>query len=176
VVFTYIMGDHDAALEAAEQAEKYAPMGTGLLILAEHDFFYSLAILAALLDEPERARAALARVERNQVAMHRWAERVPENFAHKHALVEAERARVQGEALATIMALYDDAIAAARAHGYLREEALACERAASFYAGLGRDQIAGMYLAEACRAYRRWGAHAKVRQLEEQHPWLAQRA
>jgi hypothetical protein len=173
-ILSYIMGDNEAAREAAEQGEQYALMGSGQLVSAEYNFSYSLSMLSARSDDPERARDMLARVERNQLILQRWAERAPDNFAHKHALVEAERARVQGKPL-DAMALYDDAIAVARAHGYRREEALACERAASFYAGLGREQIASMYLADAYRAYRRWGAHAKVRWLEEQHPWLAQR-
>jgi signal transduction histidine kinase/ActR/RegA family two-component response regulator len=95
------------------------------------------------------------------------------NFRHQHTLIEAERARVRGD-LDAAMAAYDDAIDGAHELGRLRDEALACERAASFYAGLGRKRFARMFLAEACNAYRHWGAHAKVRQLEAQHSWLVQ--
>lgn len=72
------------------------------------------------------------------------------------------------------MAAYDEAIEAAHGQGRLRDEALACERAASFYDTLGRKRFARIYLTDACDAYRRWGAQAKVRQFETQYPWLVQ--
>jgi predicted ATPase/signal transduction histidine kinase/ActR/RegA family two-component response regulator len=172
-----IMGNRAAALDAAERSEEYVSVGMGLPMSAEQHYAYCLAVLGALtdvVDDPERSRALLAAVERKQASMRAWAERMPENFAHKHALVAAEHARVRGESLAA-MALYDEAIEAARASGYAREEAVACERAASFYAGLGRKQIGDMYLSDAHLTYRRWGARAKVMALEQQHPWLAQR-
>jgi signal transduction histidine kinase/ActR/RegA family two-component response regulator len=57
----------------------------------------------------------------------------------------------------------------------MRDEALACERAASFHAGLRSDRAARAYLQDAYHIYRRWGAHAKAQRLEEQHPWLVER-
>jgi predicted ATPase/signal transduction histidine kinase/CheY-like chemotaxis protein len=177
----YIMGDHDAAFAAAERSEDYAPPATGLPVSVEQSFLYSLCVLDALgsradlAADQERSGALLARVERNRAAMGGWARRVPENFAARHALIEAEHARVRKEPLATVMALYDEAIEIARTHGHVREEALANERAAGFYAGLGRGKVARAYLEDAYHAYRRWGALAKVYRLEDQHPWLARR-
>jgi predicted ATPase/signal transduction histidine kinase/CheY-like chemotaxis protein len=171
----YVAGDYAAALAAAREGAPHLPAVTGLLISAEFTLFHSLAILAALPADPEAAAALLAEVERDLAAVRRWAEHAPENYGHWLALLEAERARARDDALAA-MARYDDAIAAARARGYRREEALACERAASFYARLGREQIAAMYLQDAYDAYRRWGARVKVAALEARHPWLARRA
>ncbi|WP_428262916.1 AAA family ATPase [Haliangium sp.] len=172
---SYVMGDYEAAREAARSAQQNAFAGASLLISVEQVFLCSLAFLAALPADPDEARELEQAIERNQTFMARWAKRAPENFAHKHALVEAERARVRGDGLAA-MALYDDAIAGARTYGFLHEEALACERAASFYAELGRHQISTMYLTDAHRAYRRWGATAKVQHIEERHPGLARHA
>ncbi len=173
-ILRYLAGEYESALAAALTAEQSAPLGKGLALFAEHTLWHSLAILAALPAEPERARSLLADVERNQALLGRWAERVPESFRHQHLLVEAERARVRGDALAA-MSLYDDAIESASDGDHLREEAVASERAAGFYAGIGRQKIARTYLEDAYHAYRRWGAQAKVRRLEEQHPWLARR-
>jgi predicted ATPase/signal transduction histidine kinase/ActR/RegA family two-component response regulator len=173
-IVSYVAGDYEAALAAAQRGVPCAPAGWGLMILAEHNFFHSLALLAALPADPDQVGDMLAQVEYNQTLLRRWAQRVPENFGARYTLVEAERARARNDVLAT-MALYDDAIASARAHGYSREEALACERAAGFYALLGREQIAAMYLQDAYLAYRRWGALVKVEALEERHPWLARR-
>jgi predicted ATPase/signal transduction histidine kinase/AmiR/NasT family two-component response regulator len=177
----YILGDHDAAFEAAERSQEHAASATGLPSTIEQSYWYSLAVLAALgsradlAGDPERSGALLAQVEGKQVIMGAWATRVPENVAARHALIEAERARVRNAPHTEVMALYDDAIEAARAHGYVREEAVACERAAGFYAGLGRVKVAHVYLEDAYHAYRRWGAQAKVARLEEQHPWLVRR-
>ncbi len=173
-ILRYVEGEYEDALTIALAGAQCMPAGWGLLIFAEHTLWHSLAILAALPPEPAHARPLLDEVERNQVLLGRWAERVPENFRYKHTLVEAERARVRGDALAA-MALYDEAIESAGAGDHLREEAIARERAASFYAALGRKQIARTYLESAYHAYRRWGALAKIRQLEQQHPWLARR-
>jgi predicted ATPase/signal transduction histidine kinase/ActR/RegA family two-component response regulator len=173
-ILRYIAGEYDRALAAAMIAEQSASQGLGILLFAEHTLWHSLSILAALPAEPERAGALLAHVERNQAMLGRWAERVPANFRHQHILVEAERARVRGDALAA-MTLYDQAVECAAAGDHLREEAVASERAASFYAGLGREKIARTYLEDAYHAYRRWGAQAKVSRLEAQHPWLARR-
>ncbi len=174
LMLSYIMSDYEAALRAARRGEPYMDAGPGILLSAMYNFFHSLALLAALPAEPERIPEVLAEVEENQLSLRRWSLRVPENFAHMHALVEAERARARRDVPAA-MTLYDDAIASARANAYRREEALACERAASFYASLGREQMADIYLQNAYHAYRTWGAQAKVRALEEAHPWLAQR-
>ncbi len=172
-MLSYIRGDHEAALAISQQSVEQEEMSLSVLLVAEQAFCRSLTILAALPDDPERARAMLAEVERNQANIDRWATRAPMNFRHQHTLIEAERARVRGD-LEVAMAAYDDAIDGAHELERLRDEALACERAASFYSGLGRKRFARMYLAEACDAYRRWGAHAKVRQLEAQHSWLVQ--
>jgi predicted ATPase/signal transduction histidine kinase/CheY-like chemotaxis protein len=173
-ILRYLAGEYELALAAAQEGARCAPAGWGFLIFAEQTSWHSLAILAALPAEPELARALLAEVERNQELLGRWAERAPENYRCRHTLVEAERARARGDALAA-MELYDQVIESASAGGQLREEAVAYERAASFYAGLGRKQIARSYLEEAYYAYRRWGAQAKVRQLEARHPRLARR-
>jgi predicted ATPase/serine/threonine protein kinase len=177
-MLNYIMGDYEAARTAAEQAPWDAAAALALLLLAEHFFVHSLAILATLPSErerdSERTRELLATIERNQGMFDRWAENVPANFRNQHTLVEAERARVRDDVRAA-MDLYDRAIEGAREQGRKRDEALACERAANFYDSLGREQIANTYLQSAYQAYQAWGAQAKVRALEEQHPWLAER-
>jgi predicted ATPase/signal transduction histidine kinase/ActR/RegA family two-component response regulator len=178
-IFSYIMGDYEAARAAAEQTAPDVLAAVAFLVVAENVFIHSLAILATLppgpAPDPEPARDLLARVERNQAMLGRWAENVPVNFRGQHTLVEAERARVQGDVPAAI-ALYDRAIEDAREQGRMRDEALACERAASFYAGLGSDRLARVHMVEAYHLYRRWGAQAKVRRLEDRNPWLVQGA
>ena len=51
-------------------------------------------------------------------------------------------------------------------------EAIANERAGCFYAARGFETIATAYLRNARYCYRRWGADAKVRQLEQLYPQI----
>jgi signal transduction histidine kinase/FixJ family two-component response regulator len=105
----------------------------------------------------------------NQEKMQRWADYAPMNFQHKYELVQAEKARVLGQYWQAIE-YYDRAIAGAREHGYIQEEALANELAAKFYFLQGRDKVAQVYLVESYYGYLRWEATAKVKDLEARYP------
>jgi PAS domain S-box-containing protein len=65
--------------------------------------------------------------------------------------------------------LYEQAIRGARNNEYLQEEALAYELAAKHYLARGRDKIAQTYMREAHYCYERWGATAKVKDLETRY-------
>jgi GAF domain-containing protein/anti-anti-sigma regulatory factor len=78
----------------------------------------------------------------------------------------AERARLEGRG-SEAMELFDQAIEAAKAGNFLRDEAIASEFASRFYLESGRTRIARAYLTDARHAYLRWGAVAKVSALDE---------
>ncbi|HEY9707164.1 MAG TPA: ATP-binding protein, partial [Oculatellaceae cyanobacterium] len=103
--------------------------------------------------------------------MQKWAHHAPMNHLHKFYLVEAERYRVLGQYMEA-MDYYDKAIAGAKENEYINEEALAYELAAKFYMALGKEIIARTYMSEAHYAYTRWGALAKVKDLETKYPQL----
>ncbi|KYC44145.1 serine/threonine protein kinase [Scytonema hofmannii PCC 7110] len=100
-----------------------------------------------------------------------WADNCPENILHKYLLVQAEKARVRGQMLEAID-YYDRAIAKAKEHEYIHEEALGNELAAKFYLEWGKEKIAQAYLTDAYYGYARWGAKAKVEDLEKRYPQL----
>ena len=64
------------------------------------------------------------------------------------------------------------AIQSARDHGFVQNEGLAHEVAARFYAARGFERIAHLYLRDARYCYLQWGAHGKVKQLDERYPHL----
>ena len=70
------------------------------------------------------------------------------------------------------MEYYDLAIDGAKENGYVQHEALANELAAEFYLTLGRQKVARTYMIDAYYAYIRWGAKAKVKDLEERYSEL----
>jgi PAS domain S-box-containing protein len=139
----------------------------GLLTTAEFNFYHSL-ILAALYGEAESpdAEDALETLSANQREMKIWADNCPENFRHKYLLVEAERAAIRGD-METAMGHYDQAIASARKYGFIQNEAMANELAGKFWLKRGKKKFAAIYLENAHRAYRVWGAKGLCVKLEQ---------
>jgi two-component system, NarL family, sensor kinase len=91
------------------------------------------------------------------------------NYLHQSYLVEAEKARVLGQFLEA-EELYERAIADAAEHEFIQDEALAYELAAQHYLARGREKFARTYIREARDCYERWGATAKVKELETCYP------
>ncbi|WP_437814896.1 AAA family ATPase [Sorangium sp. So ce1078] len=162
-----------AAATAIASAEHAWRFGMGPL-LVEFVFYRALA-LAAVCDEcpslPRELPDGLLAGER-QLGV--WADNCPENFLHKHALVRAEIARLLGQE-SEASRLYEQAISSAREHGFVQHEAVACERAACYYRARGLSIAADAYLQKARAGYFRWGAHAKVEQLDQRYPYLVER-
>jgi GAF domain-containing protein len=101
--------------------------------------------------------------------MRHWANNCPANYQHKYDLVEAEKARILGDYPAAIT-LYDAAITGAREQQYTQEEALANELTGEFHLTRGQENMARFFLLEAYYCYIRWGAKAKVKDLETRYP------
>jgi hypothetical protein len=141
---------------------------------AEYHFYAALARAAAsdssTGDAQRRSRDALSAHHRQ---LRTWAQHCPENFADRAALVGAEIARLEGRDVDT-MRLYDQAIRLARDNGFVQNEGLANERAANFFSARGFETISDAYLQNGRACYLQWGAHGKVRQLDEHYPHLRQ--
>ncbi len=171
----YLFKDYAQSVKSAREAEKYKDGVPGLMSGVEHNFYYSLALLAQYPEvSSSEQEEALKQVAKNQKQMQQWAIHGPMNYQHKYELVEAEKARVLGK-IGKAMEYYDASIQGARKQGYIQEEALANERAAEFYFSRGREKIAEIYLTDAYYGYIRWGAKAKVQDLSEEYPELFSR-
>ncbi|KUY89562.1 histidine kinase [Burkholderia sp. RF7-non_BP1] len=169
---SYLFGDNGTALESLRRAESL--IWTSSMFLEEAEFhLYGALTLAAAIDQAaadERA-GLLARFVTHQTRIDVLAGQFPENFETRAALVGAERARVESRML-DAEHLYEHAIQSARAGEFPHQEAIASELAARFYRARGFDIIADAYLRNARNGYIRWGADAKVRQLDETCPHL----
>lgn len=171
-ILLFIFKDYQQAAIHAKEAEKYQGNMVGFLQFAEHNFYYSLALLASGAESnAAEQHSILEKVAENQQLLHQWAAHAPANHQHKYDLVEAEQARVLGHDLEA-MTYYDKAIQLAKTNGYIQEEALANQLAAEFYFSRGRDRIAQVYLREAYYSYLRWGAIGKVKEMESRYPQL----
>ncbi|PSB53671.1 serine/threonine protein kinase [filamentous cyanobacterium Phorm 6] len=167
-ILCYLFNSHQLALEKAANAEVFLDSCLGLINEPIFYYYDSLVQLSIANLAPE---LGLLKVEKNQVKLRKWAQSAPMNFQHKYDLVEAEKARVLGNTLAA-MDLYDRAIKGTKENEYINEEALANELAAKFYLTWGKDKIAQLYLTDAYYAYARWGAKAKIEDLEKRYPEL----
>lgn len=165
----YNFGEFEQALTSAEKSTEYIHGAFGILPVVSHNFYHSLCLLAEYNGENEK----LAQVVSNQKLMQLWASNGAVNFQHKYDLIEAEIARIMGDHLQAIE-YYDLAIAGAKKHEYLAEEALCNELAAKFYLEWGKEKLAPGYMQEAYYCYARWGAKAKIDHLEKRYPQLLQ--
>ncbi|MDI3285940.1 AAA family ATPase [Polyangium sp. 15x6] len=164
-------GDLDGALVWAERTEGQMAAGMWLYLETFSTFTTALTFAARLssgADEAERARLR-ERLAPHLTKLGAWVALYPDHWLPLHRLVSAEIKVADGHH-GEARELYDEAIEAARKNGFLHHEALACERAAHYYAGRERPELARPYLEAAMRAYVRWGATAKVRDLEARHP------
>ncbi len=173
LMLLYLFKDYASAVATAKLAAEYADGAIGLITVGLHNFYYSLALLAHYSHSDDR-EAYLAIVNSNQQNLKKWAYHAPMNYQHKYELIEAEKARIFSDKLAA-MDYYDLAIKGAAASGYIQEEALAYELAGEFYQSLDKEIIARAYLTKAYYTYIRWGAIAKVKDLESRYHYLVDR-
>jgi PAS domain S-box-containing protein len=167
----FFAGDFASAIEASLKARPLLLISPGVE-LTEYEFYGALA-RAACCDSaaPDQSREHFDALGAHYKQLEIWAEHCPENFENRAALVGAEIARIQGCEVEAEL-LYEQAIRSARANGFVHNEGLAYEVAARFYAARGFETFADAYLLNARNCYYRWGAHGKVRQLDERYPRL----
>ncbi|MEB3230994.1 MAG: serine/threonine-protein kinase PknK, partial [Leptolyngbyaceae bacterium] len=172
LILSYTFEAFEQALEQADLARQFQGAASALLAIAPFYLYDSLIRLAHYPNVPLETQSQLmAQVTQNQAQLQQWAIHAPQNHQHKYDLVEAERCRVLGDRLQAID-LYDRAIAQAQASGYHHEEALANELTARFYLDWNKLTVAQAYMQAAYYGYARWGAKAKVNQLEQRYPQL----
>jgi PAS domain S-box-containing protein len=168
----YLFGDYDIATQAADEARSHLMFVRGLIQSVDFHLFEAL-ILAAVRDQTQPALQARYDVmlAEHELQYRTWSSGCPENFGGPHALIVAELARINGKELEAERA-YEEAITQSREAGLVQIEAIANELAARFHRARGLPSVARMYLRQAHAAFGRWGAHAKVKQLERTDPEL----
>lgn len=166
----YIFGYSEESLKTYEKTDYSRNASKTLLSEREINFFYSLTILSLMPTRKfiERIKFWLI-IRRNQSLLKYWTANCQSNNLHRYLLIEAEIARVSKQ-IERALELYDQSIKQARDQEYVNEEAIANELAAKCCLAEGKPVIAKAYLLEAHYAYYRWGAIAKVRQLENAYP------
>ena len=167
----FLFEDMAGALDRIRRAEADRDFIPGTMFYPDW-FFYSGLIEAASASPGQPDEVALARIDEALARLSSWAEVNPEGFDHRLLLVRAERARLLREPASE---LYERAIESARRGFFLQNEAIASELAGRYRLAQGDEREGRRYLEAARYGYRRWGATAKVNQLDERYPFLGSR-
>ena len=169
----YTFEAYREAHETAQRAEAIIRQDFSGTIWDELRTFYQALILSARYadatsEERQGTAGQLATLHRR---LRWWAENSPQNFQAQHLMVSAEIARIDGRS-ADATTLYEAAITAATTYERARERALANELYARFWLERGQPKVAAVFMAEARSGYARWGASAKVTDLERKYHHL----
>ncbi|OKH42874.1 serine/threonine protein kinase [Calothrix sp. HK-06] len=172
LILCYLFSEYSQAVENAALTKSYLIQGRAAPLEPLYYFYDSLVRLATYpASSTQVQEEILKEVAVSKKKIEQWAYYAPMNHLHKYYLVQAETARVLGQ-LFEAEEFYEQAIQGARENGYIQEEALAYELAAKHYLARGREKIAQTYMKEAHYCYERWGATAKVKDLETRYPQL----
>ncbi|GHG76540.1 serine/threonine protein kinase [Comamonas sp. KCTC 72670] len=168
----WLWGDARGALASAEAVDAQVELIAGQIYLPWYKFFQGLALIAVhpTLGPLDRLRSSRA-IDAIRKSMRGWARIAPMNYGARAELLDAERARLDGNEDAAADA-YDRAIRLARQYSLSLDEGVACEAAARFHLTQAHERVARTYLEEARAAYLRWGARAVAARLEREHPRL----
>ena len=167
----YLFGNYNAGNNYIAEAKLYVRAVPAMVFVPIFHFYAALTRLAVFPQSAIEQADIMSQVETHQNALYQCTPTSAMNHLHKWYLVEAEKQRVldnKAEAIEN----YDLAIAEAKKNQYLQEEALANELTAKFYLDWGKEKVAQVYMIEAYYCYTRWGAKAKVEDLEKRYPEL----
>ncbi|MGE5201503.1 MAG: GAF domain-containing protein, partial [Acidobacteriota bacterium] len=168
----FFAGNYAACIKIADAIGDISGFPPIYELVAEYRFFAALARTSVLSDpQQEPAAADLDAIRAEHGLLDSMAALCAVNFADRARLIAAELARIENKH-ADAGRLYEEAIRLARENGFVQNEAIANELAARFYSARDLAAVADAYLRNARSCYQRWGADAKVRQLEEEFPQL----
>jgi PAS domain S-box-containing protein len=167
--YLFDTAEAEAMAEKLPVVEQFVP---GQCKIPEATFYAALIWIRLLARGGDRADAPALRTRIADLLgrLDGWATQCPDNFAARKWLAHAEAARA-GDAVAAVEA-YRRAADLAREAGAVTLEALANELQGAFWLDRNHETVARVFLKEAVRLYRAWGAEAKAAQLAARHPFL----
>ncbi len=166
MILGYLFDKNDEALENGEQCMKLLDSVLATPHVNPTYLYFSLTLIrAADLAPAGKKKQYIHRARKLYKTLRKFTASAPANFLSKQYLVEAELNRLEGKSQEAGQG-YQNAVAAAREHEFINDEALANELAARFWAANDPEK-SRRYLLEARRLYQKWGAAAKVNWLDQ---------
>lgn len=171
-VMYYLFDMHKEALALFDISEPTRRSIHALTQERDINVYHSLALLAlyskASMWEKIKYRWQIGK---NQRLLWKWVKACPENNLHRYTLVEAERARINGN-VSKALKLYDQAIVQAHDNQYYVEEGIASEHAGRANIAEGKNFIAKAYLEHAYQCYHKADVKSKLEAMENQYDFL----
>ncbi len=173
IILALLFEDYDNILVHLKEAEKWYKSIYTYVTYHKSDFcFYSSLGYLQLCDRSETQKNKeeyINKANETIAIIKDWADFGPVNYLHKFYLVQAELYRVNAN-YAKAEEFYDKAIEKAYENDYVNEAAIANELAAKCYMRQDKQKLASLYFIEARNCYKKWGAKAKVKHLDENYP------
>ncbi len=165
-----VFNEYESAVETADLAytclDEATKATTGYVALNYYDSLSHLALCNEV--SFSRRQAFLRRVRINQRQMRRWAKIMPANFLYRYLIVRAEYLRVLGK-YEKALRFYNRALEELKKDSYLQELGVYHELVARFWSERGNTEYMEYHLKKAFACFTRWGAVAKVRQMENKY-------
>lgn len=167
----YLLGESDETLMIAKRTGGVGKSACqGLVFVSRTQFFRGLSFLAEVA-EGRNARGNLRAAKQAMAMLRTWIAAGDINCVHMLRLLEAEHARATGKS-DEAKDFYMEAIQMARNSGHRQDSGIAHECAAIFSLHCGDESRAAHHIEQAEKAFRDWGASAKVRQLTRKYSKL----
>lgn len=171
-ILAFLFGRRAIAIEFIGKAAGMPHVISSQTLESLVDFYHPLILLASYSSAGHARRMALLKsVRQYRRKLKKMAAGAPKNFKYRLDLVSAELLSLKGKRDAAERG-YEEAAAGAAASGLIQDQALARELFAAHWGRLGESERQRECLREARDLYRRWGAAAKVEELERVHSWL----
>ncbi len=165
----FLLGNFAEAVKAGHNHELYSEYDKGLISHLDGKFFYALSLLSILpqLTKSEY-RICFKKLKQIKTFIKKYEAWCPGNFKAYSLLIDAEfmSLKKQNE---SVLVVYEQAIETALASGLVLIAAIASERATYFCDKMKIDNIARIYLYNAHRYFKDWGANTKVKLLEQSY-------
>ncbi|MGN6246727.1 MAG: adenylate/guanylate cyclase domain-containing protein [Ginsengibacter sp.] len=158
------------ARKYAPIVEKYQESVRGTTLYPLFYFYRSLLITDIPPTSPSK-KSILKQVSNDIREISKYEKYCPANYTHKIFLLEAQCKFLEGDNEEAKI-LYDKALKAATETNISGDLAITWERAGRFFMNTKQDLLANFYLQNAYRIYKRWGATAKLKQMERHYVQL----
>lgn len=160
-----------------EHAKKYVSLaerfqesvkGTAMYPLL---YYYRSLAIADYAVNAKVKKTILKQVKKDITQLGAYEKICPQYYSHKKVLLTAEYHYLKGN-MESAKIFYDKSLKLATENNMVSDLAICWERAGQFFINTKQDLLANFYLQNAFNAYKRWGAEAKVKQMESRYAQL----
>ena len=165
LILACVFGDKEALPICLEGHDKYLSGCVASVRISYYHCYAALARLMLMDTVPANTRKLfLKKLVWHKKKLKLYAETCPDDKAHRYYLILAEEAVFRGDRLEAADK-FEKSIQLAHTCQLIQEQALAAERAGIYFLRIDHSNTAAAYLWQARQCYAKWGAKAKLIQM-----------